>query len=106
MRGRLIFPFQAEVCRFAGSWAQDPDFHEPRRRPGADGDGTDFGRTELPPVQVPCQVEMETAESLRMFAAGDAPQTRLHLVFHMQDLEARGLVADGEVLIRPRDRLA
>jgi hypothetical protein len=42
-----------------------------------------------------------------MTSSGNAPRSRLELVFHFRDLERLGLVdaASGEVLVRPSDRL-
>jgi hypothetical protein len=116
-RGRLIFPFYAELHRFdAQATARDddgpgpvpagfdPDFQEsivdtttarPRRR-------------ELPPIRVPCQIEPEAFETLAMTAAGNAPRSAMTLVMHLADLEALGLVdgATGNLRIGINDRLA
>jgi len=58
-------------------------------------------------VRVPCQVDTKVFEELRMFASGNAPRSRIDLVFHFKDLERLGLVhaETGEALIRPGDRL-
>ena len=121
MRGRLIFPFLAELFRLdthamatadpdgPGPLASgyDPDFKEPVLV-DADDDGIgERVRAEHPPVRVPCQVDTKVFEELRMFASGNAPRSRIDLVFHFKDLERLGLVhADtGEALIRPGDRL-
>lgn len=122
MRGRLIFPFVAELARLdtqgiaegdpdgAGPLTSgyDPDFHE-----GVLVDGDDDGvgerrRRELPAVRLPCQVEPEAFDALRLFSAGNAPRSRIELVFHFGDLERQGLVdpASGDAMIRPGDRLA
>jgi len=121
MRGRLIFPFLAELHRLdtvamAGPVGVGPDparsgydadFKEPI---GVDLDDDGVGervRAEHPPVRLPCQVESKTFEDLRMFASGNAPRSRIELVFHFKDLERLGLVdADtGDALVRPGDRL-
>ncbi len=121
MRGRLIFPFLAELYRLdthamatvdpdgAGELESgyDPDFKEPVR---VDRDDDGIGervRQDLPPVRVPCQVESKVFEELRMFASGNAPRSRIDLVFHFKDLERLGLVdgATGDALVRPGDRL-
>jgi hypothetical protein len=85
----------------------DPDFREPI---GLDADGDGIGevvRRELPPVFVPCQVEPQTFEQLRMLPSGRAPRTTLDLVLHFRDLERLGLVdQDGRARIGPGDRLA
>ena len=122
MRGRLIFPFLAEFFRWdaaamaadpdgAGELTSgfDPDFKEPVLR---DTDDDDDGvaepfRREHPPVRVPCQVEPEAFQALRMAAAGNTPRSSLDLVLHFRDLERLGLVdpTSGDALIRPSDRL-
>jgi len=113
MRGRLIFPFLAELHRLdtAGTAQADPGY-DPDFKELAAVDRNDDGvgealRGEHPPVRVPCQVESKTFEELRMFAAGNSPRSRVELTFHFGDLERLGLVhtATGEALIRPGDRL-
>lgn len=113
MRGRLIFPFVAELHRLdtvamaTRAPGYDDDFKEPALL-DSDGDGVgDPYRREHPPVRVPCQVEPETLEALRMTPSGNTPQSSLQLVFHFRDLERLGLVDDrtGEALIRVGDRL-
>lgn len=120
MRGKLIFPFLAELFRWdsaamavapdaAGPLASgfDPDFKEPILV-DADGDGVaEPFRREHPPVRVPCQVEPEAFQALRMATAGNTPKSSLDLVFHFRDLEWLGLVdpSTGDALIRPSDRL-
>jgi hypothetical protein len=49
-------------------------------------------RTELPPVRVPCQVEIFTQEQLRQMFTGNVPDTSMTLVTHRRDLELLGLV--------------
>jgi hypothetical protein len=113
MRGRLIFPFLAEIFRLdtqttAGTdpIGFDPDFKEARvLDPTGDGIGERI-RNELPPIKVPCQVEPKTFEELAMFASGNSPRANITLVFHSKDMERMGLVDDnGEAMIRPEDRL-
>ena len=121
MRGRLIFPFLAELFRWdaaamaavdpdgTGPLASgfDPDFKEPVLI-DADGDGVaEPFRREHPPVRVPCQVEPAAFQALRMATAGNTPRSSLDLVFHFRDLERLGLVdpSTGDALIRPSDRL-
>jgi hypothetical protein len=113
MRGRLIFPFLAEIFRLdtlatasSDPSGFDPDFKEARvlDRTG-DGIGERI-RNELPPIKVPCQVEPKTFEELAMFASGNSPRANINLVFHFKDLERMGMVdANGEAMIRPGDRL-
>ena len=114
MRGRLIFPFLAELCRLdtdamaTEAPGYDVDFKEPALL-DTDGDGAgETYRREHPPVRVPCQVEPQTIEALRMTPAGNTPQSSLDLVFHFKDLERLGLIdaLTGEPLIRPSDRLS
>ena len=105
MRGRLIFPFLAELRRLdtaamastdpdgAGplTGGFDPDFKEPVLV-DRDGDGiAERERTELPAIRVPCQVEPKVFEDLRMLASGDSPRSDISLVFHFKDLERLGL---------------
>lgn len=85
----------------------DPDFKEPVLV-DADGDGVaEPFRREHPPVRVPCQVEPEALEAMRMTTSGNTPRSSLDLVFHFRDLERLGLVdpTSGDALIRPGDRL-
>jgi len=122
MRGRLIFPFLAELRRLdtaamaatdpdgAGplTGGFDPDFKEPVLV-DRDGDGiAERERVELSPIRVPCQVEPKVFEDLHLLATGDSPRSDLSLVFHFRDLERLRLVdaATGDALIRPNDRLA
>ncbi len=122
MRGRLIFPFLAELCRLdtlamatvdpdgAGPLAggYDADFKEPVVVDQNDDGVGERVRAEHAPVRVPCQVDTKVFEELRMFASGNAPRSRVDLVFHFKDLERLGLVdgASGDALIHPGDRLS
>ena len=122
MRGRLIFSFLAELFRLDThamatvdpdgggplETGYDPDFKE---LVVVDQDDDGIGerrRAEHEPVRVPCQVDTKVFEELRMFASGNAPRSRIDLVFHFKDLERLGLVdaASGDALVRPGDRLA
>ena len=121
MRGRLIFPFLAELHRLdtRGTAEADPDGagplvagYDPDFKESVLVDGDDDGvgerlRAEHPAVRLPCQVEPEAFDALRMFAAGNSPKSRFELVFHFADLEREGLVdtATGDALVRPGDRL-
>jgi hypothetical protein len=115
----LVFRFVAELYRLDTRAmaegvpsvglppAYDEDFKE-AILVDADGDGVGESlRREHPPVRVPCQVEPVALDSVRMTTAGNAPDSRLDLVFHFRDLERMGLVdaATGEALIRTSDRL-
>lgn len=118
MRGRLIFPFFAELARLdtlgtaaAGpglaTSGYDPDFKEPVLIDEDDDGIGEQRRRELPPVRLACQVEPDAFDVMRMLAAGNAPRSQIELVFHFADLEREGLVdpATGDALIRPGDRL-
>jgi len=121
MRGRLIFPFLAELHRLdtLATAAADPggpgphtggydlDFKE-SVLVDLDDDGVgERVREEHPPVRVPCQVEPEVFDQLRAFGSGNSPRSRVELVFHFRDLERLHLVdpATGDALVRPGDRL-
>lgn len=118
MRGRLINPFLAEIARLdtvataadpdgAGplSTGYDPDFKETLVLEEA-GQRRD-ARQEMPPIRVPCQVEVGAFEALQQLAAGNSPNSQVALVFHFRDLEGMGLVdpATGDALLRVNDRL-
>ena len=105
-RGRLIYPFVAEIHRLAGG-PMDPDFREADLS-DPNGDGLDDSdRVELSPIRVPCQVEPESFEAINMMASGNSPRTRVALVFHFRDLARLGLIdpATGNALLRSGDRL-
>jgi hypothetical protein len=100
VRGRIIFPFVAELARLdPTATPYDAEFEEPQP-PGARG--------ELPLVRVRCQVESAEYEAVRLAAAGNVPRSRLTLVFHFRDLERQGLVdpSTSDALLLPGDRLA
>ena len=121
MRGRLIFPFLAEIfrldtCAMAtedpdGSGpllsGYDPDFKEPVLVDRNDDGIGERIRKEHSPVRVPCQVEPDSFEVLQEYASGNSPRSRIRLVFHFADLERMGLVDpnSGDALLRVGDRL-
>ncbi len=121
MRGRLIFPFLAELFRLdthamsgpvgvgpdPAAPGYDPDFKEPVAVDSDDDGVGERVRREHLPVCVPCQVDTKVFEELRVFASGNAPRSRIDLVLHFKDLERLGLVdgATGDALVRPGDRL-
>lgn len=121
MRGRLIFAFLAQLFRLdtRATAALDPDGAGPltsgydddfKEGVLVDRDGDGIGervRVEHPPLQIPCQVEPAEFEALGMFPSGNAPRSKLTLLFHFKDLERMGLVdaATGDALVRPGDRL-
>jgi hypothetical protein len=118
MRGRLINPFLAEIARLdTVATAADPDGPGPLVT-GYDPDfketlvledagGRRDARDEMPPIRVPCQVEVGAFEALQQLAAGNSPSSQVTLVFHFRDLEGMGLVdaPSGDVLLRVNDRL-
>lgn len=118
-RGRLIWPFIAEVAKLNTvatsvngaplATGYDHDFKEPVKK----ADGT-TSRSYDPGIQLPVQVETEgdPFDALVMRNTGDDGDTELKLVFHFRDLEDRGLVdikgratiTKGDKLIRVTDR--
>jgi len=119
MRGKLIFPFVAEIHRSdhkamaLGDPASgigpgyDDDFKESVLIDSDDDGIAEPFRREYPPVRVPCQVEPEAFDALRMAPPGNTPRSSFDLVLHFKDLERLGLVdaATGDALIRQSDRL-
>jgi hypothetical protein len=117
MRGRLIFPFIAELHRLDTQAMAPVDYDAPpaattttsRSRSSSTPTTMASGAlsSRAPPVRVPCQVEPEAFEALRMATSGNTPRSSFDLVFHFRDLERLGLVdaASGDALIRPSDRL-
>lgn len=110
MRGSLINPFLAELCRLdrtadaPTAVRRDRDFLEPV----LDASGAGDGRRELAPMMLPCQVEISAFGALNELANGNSPRASVVLVFHFLDLEGLGLVhpTTGEALIGVGDRLA
>ena len=112
MPGRLIYPFLAALHRLDRTRGgttplMDPDFREPFPL-DVDEDGIgEVARSELPEVRIPCQVEPQTFEQLRMLPSGRAPRTSLDLVMHFRDLTRLGLVdTEGRARIGSGDRLS
>lgn len=119
MRGRLIFPFFAEIAQLdtvetaadpdgAGPLTSgyDDDFRTVIHVPQAGGGGAS-ARKEKPVILVPCQIEPIDFDKLQQFASGNIPERDVTLVFHFSDLEELGLVgSDGNALIRFGDRLS
>jgi hypothetical protein len=107
-RGRLLFPFLAELGRFdASTTTFDEDFKE-GVLVDADDDGIgERRRGEHPSVRIPCQVEPERDDEQRVLPSGNAPRSRLALVMHFEDLERMSLVdaSTGDAIVRPGDRL-
>ena len=117
MRGHLIFQFLAELHRLDTAAmvlggpsippGYDDDFKEPILIDCDDDGVAEPFRRAHPSVRIPCQVEPEAFEALRMTASGNTPRSSIQLVLHFRDLEKLGLVdsASGDALIRPSDRL-
>lgn len=115
MRGRLINPFVAEIAQLdIAATAADPDgagvltsgydktFREPVKLVATG----QRARVEKASIFVPCQVEVGVFETLQQLASGNAPDSRIVLVFHFRDLELASLVdAQGYAKLRPNDRL-
>lgn len=105
LRGRLLFPMQADLARIntaatqaAGANGYDPDFRTfvPKG----------VGRQEQAIIRLPCQVEMGQWGKQNQLQAGNQPDSRLVLVFHFRTLEKLGLIdATGAATIRVDDRL-
>jgi hypothetical protein len=118
MRGRLINPFLAEIARLdTVATAADPDGPGPLVT-GYDPDFRETivleesgqrldSRREMPPIRVPCQVEVGTFEAMQQLVGGNSPGAQVTLVFHFRDLEQMALVdaASGDALLRVNDRL-
>lgn len=115
-RGRLIFPFLAEIAQLdtletdltdpAGD--ADSGYDDIFREPAMDTTTEEPVRVEKPSILLPCQVETEAGdyEDLNMLLTGNSPKTLVQLVFHYQDLENTGLVdVDGNPGLRINDRL-
>ena len=120
MRGRLIFPFVAELAPIdTDAMRDDPDgagdltsgydniFREPVKLPSSTGEGPGTThRVEKATVKFPVQVETQNFDMLNMVPAGNIPGARFQLVFHFADLEAASYVdSNGEPMIRNNDRL-
>lgn len=114
--GGLVFRFYAEIYRLdpVAMAAVDPpgpattgfddDFQEPRLE-AMGGLGKPI-RREMAAVRLPCQVEPDVWDQLRMFDAGNSPSTGIVLTMHFDDLARAGLVtASGEPTLRAGDRL-
>jgi hypothetical protein len=96
MRGRLLFPFVADLALYQTAGTQfDTVFREP------------VGPRTERFASLPCQVEVGEFGTLEQAFSGDLPKTDLILVFHYRDLELLNLVdpATGQVVIQVNDRL-
>lgn len=118
-RGRLIFPFNAQIYRLdIAATSQDPDGAGPLES-GYDVDfretvivpetgkqlGTD-ARQEMAPIMIECQVEPDTIGAMQQLFSGNVPTSDIALVFHFAQLESMSLVdAEGDALLKVGDRL-
>jgi hypothetical protein len=87
----------------------DKDFREPIVYDDARGEriDRDDARVELPPVNVPCQVEPVKFEKLRQRFTGDMPDSDIQLVLHKKDLRKLKLItAQEELLLKKNDRVS
>lgn len=109
-RGRLIFPMICELALIDTDGAEQAGRQDPvfRTLPASNATGVRrTGRYESPTtIRLHAQVEDISAQRQRQIAAGNAPESRLGLVFHFEELEELGLVdADGLAKVRVNDRL-
>jgi hypothetical protein len=120
MRGRLYEPFLAELYQLdVPATAADPDATG-KLHSGMDPDFkqvtsyTDattkkrtsairYGAAQL----VPCQIEINTFDTLQVMPTGAEAQARVVLVFHYRTLEAMGLIdmATGDCAIKISDKV-
>lgn len=88
----------------------DKDFHEPITYDAVRQGKTvrENARSELPPIRVPCQVEMNRFERLAQTPPGDVPQTAVQLVFHRADLRRMKLIdkTTKKLLLKVNDRIS
>ena len=123
MRGRLIFPFKAEIFRLdtvataavtpdAGVFSKagfDDSFSEAtvKAETATDKIGK-VQRKEQEPILVPCQVKSLEFQDLRQTQAGDVPDSEFTLAFHHNGLKALKLLDPdtGLPTFNKHDRLA
>ncbi len=109
-RGRLIFPFLAEIARLDLAATQaagyDPDFKEPIILPTVNRIGSSSRAETLVKVQASLHTP-QTSFGLQEAPTGNLNRVDLLLVFHFADLELAGLVeaSTGTSLIKIGDRL-
>jgi len=114
MRGRLIFPFLAELRRLDthAMSTQTPGYDEDFKEPAlldTDGDGAgDAYRQAHAPARVPRRAGPLNCETRPRLDGGVSPAASIGLASMVKDLEQRGLVdaSSGEALIRNSDRLS
>lgn len=111
MRGRLIFPFYAEIAQLdtvaidaAGDY--DPVYRTVRK---VDTDGDGIGETQVKykaTYLIPVQIEDRKYGDLDMTKFGNVPEHDMVLVMHFKDLERLAMIAsDGSPNVRPGDKL-
>lgn len=119
-RGRLIWPFIVRIAPLdRAATAADPDgvggvesgyddvFREPRQlAEEASQEGRD-ARVEGELIDLPCQIEDQAWDQLRMMRSGAAMQIEMVIVFHYSNLELRGFIDHTGTATVPRvgDRL-
>jgi hypothetical protein len=103
LRGALIFPMVAELARLNTAATRaaskyDDDFKT--LKPGQ-------APTYHTAVRLKAQVEMGAWQSQNQLQAGNAPDSRLTLVFHFSELETLGLIdaTNGGAMLRVGDKL-
>jgi hypothetical protein len=111
-RGRLIFPFLAEIARLdtsatATAGGYDQRFREPTVTRPAGSEGPRVGgRRERALVRIAAQVEVADVDKLRQTQGGNVPTSKLALVAHLKDLARDGLIdVDGKPDFNVNDRL-
>lgn len=99
-RGRLLFSYLAEIAQLDTLEASfqnkiDNVFRAPTLKSTDDGIGK-VERKEKTVINVPCQIEVDSFESLNQMFSGNVPKSDIILTFHFRDLERLGLVEDAE----------
>ena len=111
MRGHLIQPFVAHVFRLDTTATVvagvDDRFRKPKlARPLGPDQPAQTTRRELAVLELQCQVEVGERGRRQQGPSGNVPDDRLVLVFHMRELEEKGLVdSSGSPKINVGDRL-
>jgi hypothetical protein len=121
MRGRLIFPFVAEIMPLDTvatkadpdgggvlTSGYDEDFRTTIKILETPTDQTGkSSRVEGAPILIRTQIEVEQQERLQMMLSGDSPEGRFRLIFHYKDFERLGLLdSDNKPTIKKGDRLS
>jgi hypothetical protein len=111
-RGRLLWWFWCGIYRLDTEGTEAAGGYDNRFRtvktsyPRGPDKPRERGRVELPEVRLKAQTEIFDGDRQQQGPAGNVPQSKLVLVFHMKQLEQLGLVdEDGQPLIHVGDRL-